>query len=164
MKKACQFLFPLLLFLAAGVAQEKASRLTVEARDGKQTVFSVEQLRKMPRQTVSATDAHTGASHQYEGVLLSALLAAAGVPSGEALRGAELRDYVEAVGADNYTVIFSLPELDSLFQDNKVIVADMQDGKPLDAAQGPLKLIVPQDRRPARWVRMLVNISVHQAP
>jgi len=157
-------LFTLILLAAVAAAQQKASQLTVQARDGQQTVFSLEQLRKMPRQTVSTRDAHTSASHEYEGVMLSALLAAVGAPSGEALRGAELRDYVEVVGADNYKVIFSLPELDSRFQDNKVIVADTLDGKPLDSAQGPLKLVVPQDRRPARWVRMLTSINVCQAP
>jgi hypothetical protein len=80
------------------------------------------------------------------------------------MEGAAMRDYVEATGSDKYTVVFALAELDPFFQDNQVIVADTMDGKPLDAVQGPLKLIVPQDHHPSRWVRMLVSVKVRQAP
>ncbi len=165
MQKETRILFLIFVLLAAvAAAQEKPSRLTVVGRDGKQTEFSGEQLRKMPRQVVAVTDPHANASHQYEGVLLSSLLSQVGTPSGEALQGAEVRDYVEATGEDNYKVIFALVELDSMFQDNKVIVADMMDGKPLQPDHGPLQLVVPQDRRHARWVRMLTTVSVRQAP
>ena len=34
----------------------------------------------------------------------------------------------------------------------------MRDGKPLDAKQGPLRLIVPDESRPARWIRQVVRI------
>jgi hypothetical protein len=61
-------------------------------------------------------------------------------------------------------VIFALVELDPMFQDNKVIVADTMDGGPLGSAQGPLQLVVPQDHRHARWVHMLNAVSVRQAP
>jgi hypothetical protein len=152
------------LLAAVGAAQEKPSGLTVVGPDGKQAVFSVEQLRKMPRQVVAVTDPQTKAGHQYEGVLLFSLLQQVGTPSGEAMRGPGIRSYVEATGADNYKVIFALVELDSMFQDNKVIVADTMDGKPLQSDHGPLQLVVPQDRRHARWVRMLTTVSVRQAP
>ena len=34
------------------------------------------------------------------------------------------------------------------------------DGKALDPKQGPLKLIVPEDICPERWVRMVTKISI----
>jgi DMSO/TMAO reductase YedYZ molybdopterin-dependent catalytic subunit len=153
-----------MLLAAIAATQEKPSRLTVVGRDGKQAVFSVEQLRKMPRQVVAVTDPHTNVRHQYEGVPLSSLLSQVGTPSGEALKGDEVRDYVEAAATDNYKAIFTLVELDSMFQDNKVIVADTMDGKPLPSDHGPLQLVVPQDRRHARWVRMLTTVNVRQTP
>ena len=61
-------------------------------------------------------------------------------------------------------MIFALIELEAMFQDNKIIVADTMDGKPLQPKQWPLQLVVPQDRRHARWVRMLTTVSVRQAP
>jgi DMSO/TMAO reductase YedYZ molybdopterin-dependent catalytic subunit len=68
--------------------------------------------------------------------------------------------YVLAEGADGYSVTFSLAELDADFQDSEVIVADTLDGKPLDEKLGPLRLVAPHDKRPARWVRMLRSIQV----
>lgn len=156
--------FCCVLLAALAVAQEKPPALTVEGLNGKTVSFSVEQLKKMPRETVSVTNPHDQASQRYEGVRLSLLLAQAGAPSGKAMEGAGMRDYVEAIGSDKYIAVFALAELDSFFQDNHVIVADTVDGKPLDAVQGPLKLIVPQDHHPSRWVRMLVGVKLRQAP
>lgn len=163
-KKAIGWLVVIILLAATAVAQKNPSELTVAGLDNKQVTFTIEQLKKMPRQVVTVTDPQTKISHQYEGVLLSSLLAQIGTPSGEAMRGAEIRNYVEAIGADNYKAIFALVELDGMFQDNKVIVADTVDGKPLRADRGPFQLVVPQDRRHARWVYTLTAVAVHQAP
>lgn len=150
-------------FAVLAVAQDKAPQFTVEGRDGKQTVFSLEQLKQMPRQTVTVNDPKTKASQSYEGVLLSTLLARAGAPSGSKLHGLELRDYAEAMGSDGYKVIFSLFELDPASHASQVIVADSMGGKPLQGNNGPLKLIAPEDKRPERWVRMLTGVRIRQA-
>ena len=71
--------------------------------------------------------------------------------------------YVLAEGADSYRVSFSLAELDPGLQDSQVIVADTMNGQPLGDKVGPLRLVVPQDKRPARWVRMLRSIKVVNA-
>jgi hypothetical protein len=60
-------------------------------------------------------------------------------------------------------VTFSLAEADPDFGDRHILVADARDGQPLDAATGPLRLIVPQDTRQGRWVRMLTSIRVLRA-
>lgn len=71
--------------------------------------------------------------------------------------------YVLAEATDNYRVVFSLAELDSAFLDSDVIVADTLDGVPLGTNEGPLKLVAPHDKRPARWIRMLKSITLLQA-
>ena len=48
-----------------------------------------------------------------EGVRINDLLARAGVPAGEALRGPALATVVIATGKDGYRVVFSLAELDA---------------------------------------------------
>jgi Oxidoreductase molybdopterin binding domain len=53
-----------------------------------------------------------------------------------------------------------LAELDSSFQDSEVLMADTMDGMPLPTDQGPLKLVAPHEKRPARWVRMVKSITV----
>jgi DMSO/TMAO reductase YedYZ molybdopterin-dependent catalytic subunit len=72
--------------------------------------------------------------------------------------------YVLAEAADGYRVVFSLAELDSGILDSEVIVADTMDGAPLGAQQGPFRLVAPNEKRPARWVRMLKAITVVRAP
>lgn len=82
------------------------------------------------------------------------------MPQGEELRGAAMASYVVAQAADGYRVVFSLAELDSDFVDSDVIVADTLNGKPLEANQGPFKVVAPHDKRPARWIRMLKSLTV----
>jgi hypothetical protein len=43
----------------------------------------------------------------------------------------------------------------------EVIVADTLNGHPLPAASGPFRLIVSEDKRPARSVRNLVSIELN---
>jgi hypothetical protein len=98
--------------------------------------------------------------HQYDGVPIGALLAKAGVPQGSALRGKSMALAIVAEGADGYRAVFSVAELDDDFAGEAAFVVDSIDGQPLTGDQGPLRLIVPADKRPARSVRMLKSITV----
>jgi hypothetical protein len=44
-----------------------------------------------------------------------------------------------------------------------VLVADTMNGKPLDARTGPFRLVVSDDKRPARSVRNLVSLELKAA-
>jgi DMSO/TMAO reductase YedYZ molybdopterin-dependent catalytic subunit len=127
-------------------------------------VLTVADLKKMPRKTLSVVNPHDKKKETYEGVLVEDLLARAGVPQGEKLRGTSMATYVVAEAADGYRVVFSLAELDSGILESEVIVADTLDGAPLSPQQGPFRLVAPHEKRPARWVRMLNSIAVVGAP
>ncbi len=152
--------------LLSGVmpAQQGQAAISLEGLDGKKVSFTLGQLRAMPQQSVSLANPHTKTTETYEGVLLTDLLAKVAAPSDEKLRGDEMRDYVEVAGRDGYRAVFALAELDPAFQDNKVLVAITSDGKPLDDKQGPVRVVAPQDKRPARSVRMVTTITVRRAP
>jgi len=152
------------LLCTIAAAQQSQSAITMEGLDGTKLTLTVDQLRQMPQQSVSLVNPHTKTSDKYEGVLLADLLAKLNTPSGDKLRGDELRDYVEVTGRDGYKVIFALAEVAPAFQDNKVLVAITSDGKPLDEKQGAVRIVVPQDKRPARSVRMVATIAVRRAP
>jgi DMSO/TMAO reductase YedYZ molybdopterin-dependent catalytic subunit len=122
--------------------------------------LSPDALKHMPRTTVHVKNEHAQEDEVYEGVALAAILKQAGVPQGGQIRGKVMSTYVLAQGADGYQVLFSLPELDADFQDSEVLVADTMGGKPINDKLGPLRLVVPHDKRPARWVRMLTGIKV----
>jgi len=62
--------------------------------------------------------------------------------------------------ADGYKVAFALAELDSAFTSSKAILADKRDGKPLSVKEGPFRIVVPSDKRPARWVRQVTALRV----
>jgi len=103
---------------------------------------------------------HENKEETYEGVAVQELLRKAGVPQDGKLRGSAMATYVLAEAADGYSVLYSLAELDSDFQDSEVIVADTMDGSPLGEKQGPFKMVAPHDKRPARWIRMLKSLTV----
>jgi DMSO/TMAO reductase YedYZ molybdopterin-dependent catalytic subunit len=151
---------------AAALAQTVTgpAELKIGGAVPKPLVVSVADLKKMPRRTLRVTNAHNQQTEAYEGVALADLLARAGVPQGDQIKGPWLAAYVSFAAADGYRVIFSLAELDAGFLDSEVLVADTMDGAPLSPAEGPFKLVAPHDKRPARWVRMLKSISVVQAP
>jgi hypothetical protein len=107
---------------------------------------------------------HDGAEHVYTGVPLSTILKRAGMPSGEDLRGSLLTRYVVVTAHDGYRVLFSLPELDPAFTDKQAILADRVDGKPLAGREGPLRIVVPEEKREARWIRMVEKIEILASP
>ena len=143
-------------------AQSDSARLKISGEVTTPLELSAEDLKRPPRQNLHVVDPHTQKAQVYDGVALHDLLHRAGVPEGENLRGAAMATYVVAEGADGYRVVFSLAELDPGTSDSGVIVADNVDGAPLDAKHGPFQLVVPHDKRAARWVRMLKSLTVGQ--
>lgn len=163
-RSACALAGLFLVAAIGSVARPQTAvpaQLTITGDVQKPLSLSAEDLRHLTRTTVKATNEHQGNKEEvYEGVLLSTLLKQAGVPQGMQLRGTAMAKYVVAEGSDGYRVTFSIAELDSSLQDSDVIVADTLDGMPLGERIGPLRLVVPHDKRPARWVRTLRSIKV----
>ena len=138
----------------------------VTGRDGipkPGAVFTRESLSKMPVTSVRTKD-RNGADRVYEGVLLYDLLRSAGQPFGEELRGSLLSRYVIATAKDGYRALFSLPELGPAFRENQTIVAFRMNGQNLPTREGPLRIVVLNDKREARWLRMLERIEVRSPP
>jgi DMSO/TMAO reductase YedYZ molybdopterin-dependent catalytic subunit len=149
---------------APGQSKPAEATLTVTGSVEKPLSLTISDLRQLPRKTVKVLNPHEKKEEAYEGVLLAELLARAGVPQGAKLRGAGMATYILAEGSDGYRVIFALAETDSDFQDSEILVADKMNGQPMNATVGPLRLVAPHDKRPARWVRMLQTIQVVTAP
>jgi hypothetical protein len=111
----------------------------------------------LPVATATLT-AH-GTSQRCTGVWLRDLVARAGIASGEAVKGAALRTVITARGADGYAVVFSLGEIDAKLGSAPVLFADRCDGKPLAAADGPVRLVAEGEARAARSVRQLQGLT-----
>jgi hypothetical protein len=126
-------------------------------------VLKVADLKAMSRTTVTVHNEHSKAEETYAGVRLADVLAKMGAPLGHDLRGAALSGYIVATGSDGYVAVIALAEADPSFHSGEVIVADTMNGQPLDAKSGPFKMVVTEDKRPARWVRNLVSIELKSA-
>jgi len=140
-----------------------ANLLTITAGPGERGVFTPATLKEYPHQTVTIFNHHTNKNETYSGVPLMDLLAHLGVPHGKDLMGKVLADYVVATGSDGYRSVVALGEIDPDFHPGTVLIADTLDGKPLDAKTGPFRLVVTEDKKPARSVRNLVSIEVRSA-
>jgi hypothetical protein len=121
------------------------------------------ELKSMPRTTITVHNEHSKADETYTGVRVADLLAKMGAPLGKELRGIALSSYLVTVGSDGYGAVIALAEVDPSFHTGEVIVADTMNGQPLDPKSGPFKLVVTEDKRPARWVRNLVYIELKSA-
>jgi DMSO/TMAO reductase YedYZ molybdopterin-dependent catalytic subunit len=126
--------------------------------------FSLAELKGLPHTTVTVHNSHTNADETYSGVRLADILAKVGAPLGTELKGDMLENYVVATGSDGYHAVLALPEVDPSFHPGEVLIAETMNGKPLDEHSGPLKLVVTEDKRPARSVRNLTTIELKSAP
>ena len=131
-------------------------------KDGAKTeLLDAKALAALPHVSVTVQD--HGKARTYSGVPLPLLTTRVGAPTAEALRGPLLGLVVVATAADGYRVALSLAETDPGMRKSRVIVADAEDGKPLADKDGPLKLVVEDDLRPARAARGLVSLEVKPA-
>ena len=140
----------------------KSDVLTIIAGPRERGVFTPATLKDYPHQSVTIYDHHTKRNETYSGVPLIDLLVKLGVPHGKTLMSKALADYIVVTGSDGYKSVVALGEADPSFHPGVVLVADTLDGKPLGAI-GPFRLVVSEDKRPARSVRNLVEIEVKTA-
>ncbi len=146
----------------AALPQTAAGSVVVRRADGDSAVLDAAALAALSRHKVRVTE--HGRAAVFAGVRLQDALGAAGVRV-DSLRGAALGDVLIVEAADGYRVAFALGELAPDLGGRAVLLADRRDGRPLGPAEGPLRLVVPTDGRPARGVRRLHALTVrHTAP
>lgn len=145
---------PLILFAALAAAQPVAQPAALPP----QLPLDEATLAKLPQGAASLT-AH-GKTQSCTGVWLSDLAAAAGLPTGEAVRGAALTLVIVAHAADGYRVAFTLADIDPKLGNRRVLVTRRCDGQALPAEDGPLRLVVPGEARAARSIRQLQALQL----
>ncbi|RDC62323.1 molybdopterin-dependent oxidoreductase [Adhaeribacter pallidiroseus] len=161
------FLITLFIFLAWPLripAQTANNEATVKIAGEVKTEVTITsgELDKMKKITVVATDRNNQAQN-YTGVLLATLLQKSGVTLGEELKGKNLKKYVLLEARDGYQVVFSLAEIDPVFSEKKIILANRLDGNLLNPDQGPFQIIVEGEKKKARFIRQVTRIAVHSA-
>ena len=54
-------------------------------------------------------------------------------------------------------------DLDPDFTDRVILLADRRDGHPLSSKEGPFRIVVPGEKRHARWVREVTALVIQEA-
>ncbi|RZK46898.1 MAG: hypothetical protein EOO59_18595, partial [Hymenobacter sp.] len=122
---------------AAGPATIKLSGLVETPR-----TLTAADLAALPRREQTTTD-KDGNKHTYQGWALAEVLHLAGAPAGKGIHGPVLAEALVASAADGYQAVYALPEVDSDFAPQTILLADRRDGQPLPAHDGPYQVIVP---------------------
>jgi len=121
--------------------------------------LSAADLGKLSHRGIKAKDPG-GEEIEFEVVSLGDVLKRAGMDFESDKHGRGLTRYLLVEAADKYRVVFSLPEIDPDYTDRTVCLAIKREGKPIPADEGPFRLIVPADKRHARWVRQVRTLSI----
>jgi transposase-like protein len=114
------------------------------------------------KQVVIMAKAHDEKVHRYSGVTIADLLTKAGVTLGDSAKKHTVTSYIIVTAADNYKAIYTLAEIDPLFANRSIILADKADKKVLPVQDGPFQIIVPGEKKHGRWIRQVTGIEVVQ--
>ena len=136
--------------------------LTVDGAVPRPAIFDASAFGALPH--ASATATIHGTMLTCTGAWLADVIAAAGVPTGEAVRGPGLAMVVVARAADGYRVVFSLGEIERSLGRGQILVTDRCNGAALPDGEGPWRLVVANEVRGARSVRALTRLSVVPVP
>ncbi len=137
----------------------QCQQLTVQTDSGKQVVLNRSDLETLPHIKVTAAE-HSSGPVNFEGVTLKSVLEKAGVAFGESMKGKRLTNCLLVEAADGYRAVIALPELDPAFTDKQALLAFLRDGKPLGEKEGPYRIVIPDEKRKARWVRQVTTLKI----
>jgi DMSO/TMAO reductase YedYZ molybdopterin-dependent catalytic subunit len=146
----------------SGASSAPAAVININGEVAHPVTLRMADLAAIAHRSVSVTD-EKQAQAQYRGVAVVDLLRRAGAPLGPALRGPKMRLYVLVKARDGYAAVFALAEFDPAFTDGVILLADQRDGHPLGTVEGPLRIIVPGEKRHARWVKQVTDIELRSA-
>jgi hypothetical protein len=161
------FAIGLICILATAASMRAADTFTVTVNDNPSD-WTVAKIKTDLAADITKLEytGHDG-KHTSSVVPLISVLKAAGVdtalkkPTGnDPTKHAELHFAIIVQGRDGYSTLFSIGELMADLANRPVFIALDVDGKPWPAAEAPVKLIVPEDQKPARWVHSVQAISV----
>jgi hypothetical protein len=137
----------------------QCQQLTIQTDSGKQLVLTRADLEALPHVKVTASE-HSSGPVNFEGVTLKSALEKAGVTFGESMKGKRLANCLLVEAADGYRAVIALPELDPAFTDRQTLLAFLRDGKPLGEKEGPYRIVIPDEKRMARWVRQVTTLKI----
>lgn len=158
---------PSALFAQGGMAMNKpaavpSTSLTVTGLSGTAKTFSPADFKTLPHVTVNVHNAHANKDESYSGVPVKDLLALVAPAKGEGPKVSGNMTLVIAGATDGFQVALTLCDTNPDCRNGQSIVADTLDGAAL-TQDGAFKLVLSEDKKPARWARNLRSLTVKAA-
>lgn len=129
----------------------------VENEDGKQAKLTLAGVAELNRLNVRINN--YGAEATGEGYPLIEILKPAGIGFGETLPGERPEIFLLSEAVDKYRAVFALPELDPIFTDKIILLADRRDGQPLSKERRFAHRHSGQEKQ-GRWARKLARLKI----
>ena len=145
-----------LVALAFGGAAQ-AQSVVVKGPQGRVETLSPADLRAMHQASITVP---YGDKATFSGAVIGDIVAEVGAPSDVRLHGPPVNQIVIVTGQDGFTTVLSLAETEKSFRTEPIILADQENGKPLDAKQGPYRLVIGGELKPARSVYAVIEIEL----
>lgn len=142
---------------APPAAPQPAGTVTVKGPGGDTATVTEADLQSMHRYNVTVG---WGGGHTYAGAALGDLLAEVGAPSEARMHGPALDQVVIVKGRDGFIGVLAIAETSMTLKGQPVILADQEDGKPLNGKEGPYRLIIGGELKPPRSVWGVVSVEL----
>ena len=142
-------------------AAKPSTSLTVTLLDGTTNTYSPEQFKALQHVSIHVHNAHNSQDETYSGVPVDALVNPT-VENGPSHNPQHVSPNVQLIVAgatDDFHVVITMCDANPQCRSGQAIVADTLDDKPL-AADGAFKLVLTEDKKPARWARNLQSLTV----
>ncbi|MGI4854856.1 MAG: hypothetical protein ACRYF4_12520 [Janthinobacterium lividum] len=140
-----------------------STQLVITGLTGKTRTLNAAELKTMPHVSVSVHNAHNNKDESYSGVPVKDLLATVESAKGDGPKVSANMLVIVAAATDGFHVALTLCDTSPECRSGQAIVADAQDGASL-TADGAFKLILTEDKTPARWARNLQSLTVQAVP
>jgi len=155
-------IFIFLHFSASSTFAQEKENIIISGDNNQSRILKIAEIKNMPHVEVSRKD-RDQRNHRYSGVLLSELLFRSGLAFADSTRKENLTKYIVIEAIDGYEVMFSLAEIDPEVSNQLIILADSMDGEELPSNDGAVRVIVPNDKKPARCIKQVTAIKIYSA-
>lgn len=143
-------------------AATPSTSLTVTGITGTAKTLSPADFKALSHTTVNVHNPHTNKDENYSGVAVKDLLAMVAPAKGEGPKVSGNMTLIIAGATDGFQVAITLCDTNPECRNGQSIVADTLDGAPL-TTDGAFKLVLSEDKKPARWARNLQSLTVKAA-
>lgn len=140
-------------------ASVPSTSLILTGLSGTEKTLSPTEFRLLSHVTVRVHNAHTNREEIYSGVPVQALLAHLAGTQEEGHTASVNTQVVVAGATDSFNVVITMCDVNPDCRSGQAIVADAMDSADL-GKDGAFKLVLTEDKKPARWARNLNSLTV----